>query len=78
MIVSVDCENPQKAFQVGDLCVTEENGIVTRFGARGLDWDYVTDMKNPEKYISPYEGFDPFIVVHDDANFWGSGKMQNR
>ncbi len=78
MIISAECENVDLAFLVGDLCVTEENSIVTRFGAREQDWDYVADLSNQEDFATPYEGFDPLIVVYDDARFWGSGEMQNR
>lgn len=78
MIITADCKNPEIAFKVGDLLVCEENSIVTRFGARGKDWDYIKDLANAKDYISPYEGFDPYIVVYNDTEFWGSGSMQNR
>jgi putative aldouronate transport system substrate-binding protein len=78
MIITKDCRNPKAAFTVGDLLVGEENSIVTRFGKRGADWDYIFDVKNAKDYISPYPGFNPYIVVYHDVDFWGSGKMQNR
>ncbi|GHU75320.1 hypothetical protein AGMMS49992_19050 [Clostridia bacterium] len=78
MIISADCEHVAAAFSVGDLMVSEELSIATRFGARYADWDYLSDLDNASDYISPYPGFDAYIVVYNDATFWGSGAPQNR
>lgn len=78
MVVSADCENPELAFRVGDLLVSEEHSITTRWGARGEDWDYVEDLPNASEFASLYQGFDPYIVAYNDAEFWASGTMQNR
>ncbi len=78
MVITSDCENVELAFRVGDLMVCEELSIVARFGARGQDWDYLSDLDNASDYVSPYPGFDAYIVVYNDANFWGSGAPQGR
>jgi putative aldouronate transport system substrate-binding protein len=80
MLVSSRCKNVEAAFRVGDVLVEERNSIVTRFGQEGKDWDYISSLPAAEqkKYISPYKGFPPYIVVYNDAAFWGSGSMQNR
>jgi putative aldouronate transport system substrate-binding protein len=80
MLVSSSCKDVETAFKVGDLLVTEYSTITTRFGEEGRDWDYIAKLPAAEqkKYISPYKGFPPYIVVYNDAAFWGSGAMQNR
>lgn len=80
MLISSNCKYPELAFQVGDLLSSELMGIVTRWGEKGVDWDYISEMPNPENYEGMYElaGFDKYIVVYDDATFWSSGNPQNK
>ena len=76
-MITVDCENPELAFRVGDLMCSETLSIATRFGWEGQDWDYVRNVENAEDYVGLFEKFGAYIVVYDDATFW-SGAMQNR
>ncbi len=78
LCVTADCANPEMAFRVGDLMVSEELSIVTRFGEHGVEWDYVADKENPDEYACPYELFDPYVVIYHDSDYWGSGAMQNK
>ena len=78
MVVTADCENPEMAFRVGDLMVCEELSIVTRFGKKGVEWDYISDLENGSDYECPYSPqFPPYIAVYHDSEYWGSGAMQN-
>ena len=76
--VSGDCENPELAFRVGDLMVCEELSIITRFGERSVEWDYIEDLPNKDEYENPYPLFPPYIAVYNDTAYWGSGAMQNK
>lgn len=80
MLISSNCKYPELAFQVGDLLSSELMSIVTRWGEKGVDWDYISEMPDPDKYEGMYElaGFDKYIVVYDDAAFWSSGNPQNK
>lgn len=80
MMISSNCEYPELAFQVGDLLSSELMSITTRWGERGVEWDYISDMPNPQDYEGMYElaGFDKYIVVYDDTSFWSSGNAQNK
>lgn len=78
MVITADCENPEMAFRVGDLMVCEELSIVTRFGERGVEWDYISDLEGADAYECPYEPqFSSYIAVYHDSEYWGSGAMQN-
>ena len=76
MLVTANCENPDAAFRLGDLLSSEEMSITTRFGQRGVDWDYAEDVKNASNYVASQSGFDLSIVVYDDATFWGGTEPQ--
>jgi len=80
MMISKNCKNPRRAFMVGDLLSSELMSITTRWGEQHVDWDYISDMKDPEAYEGMYElaGFDKYIVVYDDAAFWSSGNAQSK
>ena len=78
LVITSYCENPEAAFRVGDLLVSEELSIVTRFGERGVDWDYISDLPDAEGYMNPYPAFPPYIVAYHDSEYWGSGAMQNK
>lgn len=77
-VISADCENPEMAFKAFDLMLCEELSITTRFGERGVEWDYVTDLDNPDDYENPYQAFPGKILVYNDSQYWGSGAMQNK
>ncbi|MDD4011916.1 MAG: extracellular solute-binding protein [Sphaerochaetaceae bacterium] len=80
LLVSSNCKYPALAFAIGDYLSSEEMSIITRWGERGVDWDYVTDMADTSAYDGMYEkvGFDKYIVCYDDASFWSSGNPQNK
>ena len=77
-VISADCENVEMAFKAFDLMLCEELSITTRFGERGVEWDYVTDLDNPDDYENPYQAFPGKILVYNDSQYWGSGAMQNK
>lgn len=76
--LSSTCSNPEKAFKVGCMLISEYMSITTRWGREGLDWDYVSKTEDPSQYTSYYDVFGPYIVVYDDASFWSGGGMNNR
>lgn len=77
MLVTANCDNPDAAFRLGDLLSSEEMGITTRFGQRGVDWDYAEDVANASSYAASVPGFDLFIVAYDDSAFWGGKEAQS-
>lgn len=79
-VIPATCSNPEKAFQVGDLLISEELSIVTRWGEHGVDWDYVADLEDPSQYKTDYEvcGYAPYILAYDDTYVWSAGTMINR
>lgn len=78
MVITADCENPEMAFRVGDLMVCEELSITTRFGKKGVEWDYVSELEGGDAYECPYAPqFPAYIAVYHDSEYWGSGAMQN-
>ena len=76
--ITRNCENPEAAFRVGDMMVSEYFSIVTRWGEEGVDWDYVENVEGADQYVPWVEGFDLLLTVYDDATFWSSGEIQNR
>ena len=76
--ITRDCENPEAAFRVGDMLVSQYFSIVTRWGEEGVDWDYVENVEGADQYVPWAEGFNVLFVVYDDATFWSSGEVQNR
>lgn len=76
--ITKNCKNPEKAFAIGDLMVSELYSIMTRWGQEGVDWDYVKNVDGLENTVAWVEGFEKLIVVYDDAKFWSSGEVQNR
>jgi len=76
-MITRNCKNPEAAFRLGDLMISEYFSIMQRWGEEGVHWDYYKNVKNPEKYVSQYANFDIYIVAYDDDTFWGSGTVQN-
>ena len=76
--ITRNCENPEAAFRVGDMMVSEYFSIVTRWGEEGVDWDYVENVEGADEWVAWVDGFDLLITVYDDATFWSSGEIQNR
>lgn len=76
MLVTANCENPEAAFRLGDLLSSEEMSITTRYGQRGVDWDYAEDVANASAYVAKVEGFDLKFIAYDDAAFWGTKEPQ--
>ena len=73
-----DCENPEAAFKVGDMLVSQYFSIMTRWGEEGVDWDFAENVENADQYVAVVDGFELLLVVYDDASFWSSGEVQNR
>jgi len=76
--ITANCKNPEAAFSIGDMMVSKEHSIITRWGQEGVDWDYVENVPDADKYVAWVDGFDKLITVYDDAKFWSSGEIQNR
>lgn len=72
--ITKDCENPDKAFSVGDYMLSQYNFYVTSMGEEGVDW--TVDPEVLKEYKTPFEdllGTKPSIVAL--TNIWG--KAQN-
>ena len=76
--ITKNCTNPDVAFSIGDLMVSEYFSIVTRWGQEGVDWDYTENVPENEKYVAWVDGFEKLLLPYNDGEFWSSGKMQNR
>lgn len=71
-MVSAACKNPEAAFRLGDLLVSEDMSIMTRWGNQGKHWDYVKNAKiDLSKYAAWYEksGFPGYVIIYEDP--WG-------
>ncbi len=79
MVITSSCKNPEAAFRLGDLMCSEELSIAQRWGAHGVDWDYVTDIEDfdPELYSPQVAGAEMLFVPYDDDNFWGGTAVNN-
>jgi len=76
-VITANCENPEAAFRMGDLMVTENMSIIQRWGAEGKDWDYIDNVPGKENYVSRIEGWPAYLVAYDDGTYWSSGNVQN-
>ena len=56
-VISADCENPLAAFLVLDFMCSEEMGLSNRFGRRGIDWVYNSDLSTDELNVRLQEAF---------------------
>ncbi|MBR4061343.1 MAG: hypothetical protein IKK03_16065 [Lachnospiraceae bacterium] len=75
--VTVNCENPEAAFRLGDLMCSEYLSISQRWGEEGVNWDYAENVKNADAYTAKVDGFDLYIVAYDDAAYWSGKDPQN-
>lgn len=76
-VVTANCENPEAAFRMGDLMVSENLSIVTRWGEEGVNWDYIANVENAENYLPLVEGWPVYIVAYNDPAYWSAGTVQN-
>ena len=76
--ITKNCENPELAFRIGDLMVSQLYSIMTRWGQEGVDWDYVWNIADSDKMVPTVDGFPKLFKAYDDPKFWSSGEMQNR
>ncbi|MBQ8815398.1 MAG: extracellular solute-binding protein [Lachnospiraceae bacterium] len=81
-VITTDCENPDAAFLVLDYMCNEELGITSRYGERGVNWDY-WDEAQQELYsydlsscVAPAEGYELYTVAYSDGTYWGKGNPQ--
>jgi putative aldouronate transport system substrate-binding protein len=45
MVITKNCKTPESAFMLGDLFISNEMSIISRWGEKGVDWEYA---KPPE------------------------------
>lgn len=67
--VTADCKYPEAAFRLGDLLLSKEHSIITRWGEQGVDWEYYENVEDKESYVSLYGNFDVSIVTFNDSFF---------
>jgi len=76
--ITANCKNPDAAFAIGNAMASFHSSISTRFGAEGIDWEYMNDEQAAAKnMVAVVPGFPCTIYVYNDADFWSSGKIQN-
>jgi len=71
-MISSGCETPEAAFRLGDLLISEDMSIMTRWGNQGQHWDYLKDVEiDMTQYEAWYEdaGFPGYVIIHEDP--WG-------
>ena len=76
-VVTANCKNPEAAFRLGDLMVSENLSIVTRWGAEGVNWDYIANVNDGKEYFPLVEGWPVYLVAYDDPSYWSAGTVQN-
>ena len=77
--ITSDCENPDAAFLVLDYMCNEAFSISSRYGKQGVNWDYWKDAKvdNKSDWTATTPGEEIYLIVYDDAAFWGGSDAQN-
>lgn len=70
MVISANCKNPEAAFRLGDILVSEELSIHTRWGERGVDY---LEPKEGDVSIYAAMGYEPRLTA---VLVWGS--VQNK
>ena len=65
--ITTNCENPEAAFRLMDLCCSEEFSIMTRFGIEGIDWVAPTE-EDIGNYPFASLGYEPFMK---EISQWG-------
>ena len=76
-VITKNCKNPEAAFRMGDLLLSQTLSITARFGQQGVNWDYLEDTDDPSYYVPTIEGWDVIFVAYDDPSYWNGGKAQN-
>lgn len=78
-VITTDCENPEAAFLVCDYMCNEEMSITTRYGKRGVDWDYweEANVENKSDYKASYDGYELSIIPYGNDAFWVNPDPQN-
>jgi len=78
-VITVDSENPEAAFAVGNYMCTPNIGLSQRFGLQGQDWDHFHEANiNHSDFAAVNPAMEPNLMVYDDVNFWSAGIIQNR
>ena len=71
-MISSSCEAPEAAFRLGDLLVSEDLSIVTRWGNEGQHWDYIANAKVDVSQMDAWfedAGYPGYVVIYEDP--WG-------
>jgi putative aldouronate transport system substrate-binding protein len=71
-MITAACAKPETAFRLGDLLVSEDLSIITRWGTEGKHWDYVKNSKKDMSQMDAWfekAGYPGYIVIYDDP--WG-------
>jgi putative aldouronate transport system substrate-binding protein len=71
-MISSSCAVPEAAFRLGDLLVSEDLSIMTRWGNEGQHWDYLANSKVDVSQMDAwYEdaGYPGYVVIYEDP--WG-------
>lgn len=79
-VITTDCENPLAAFLVCDYMCSKEMSITQRYGERGVDWDFMSEVKVGEasEFVPTFEGYEVVFYPYDMINFWNSTEAQNK
>lgn len=73
-LVTAECENVEAAFRLGDLMLSKDHSIITRWGEQGVDWEYYENLEDKGAYVSAYtEEFDISICTFN-ATFWSEAQ----
>jgi putative aldouronate transport system substrate-binding protein len=75
-MISANCKNPEAAFRLGDAMLDREICIISRHGERGVNWDYIKDVKNPEQYSARIPGW-PISIVKYKPDWWSGSTVYN-
>lgn len=71
-MISSACETPEAAFRLGDLLVSEDFSIITRWGNEGQHWDYIKNAKVDVNQMDAWfedAGYPGYVVIYEDP--WG-------
>ena len=64
MAISKNCKTPEAAFRFGDLMMSEEFSVITRYGEKGVDW-----LVPAPGEVSMYPGYTPIMKFISTS--WG-------
>lgn len=84
-MITTDCENPEAAFIVMDYMMSQELGIMQRWGLEGEDWDWYDNVDNSKFIDGTYKemylsmgGVTPDFISYTNSVYWGTGTPQNK